>query len=129
MGGEDKSFGLVTTEGLILQEFKHSEFATVHAGLSPCGSWVSICGGMAIGHLYNIKVKNNGSFVEMKKALQLRGHKKTCRSINFTPDCTKVLTTSDDGTIQLFNIDVRWYDGQDPQLLCKFTLGECLTNG
>lgn len=37
----------------------------VHSDFSACGRWVSLCGGMALGHLLHVKASRDGEFIQM----------------------------------------------------------------
>jgi WD40 repeat protein len=58
-----------------------------------------------------------GAFTGIHKILDLAGHRKKVTSIDFSPDCNKVVTASEDGTVRIWNIAVRYKQNEDAKLL------------
>lgn len=56
-----------------------------------------------------------------RKAFQLKGaHKAECYGVAFAASTPRMATVSKDGTVALWNIDVRYYSGEDPKLVCRW---------
>lgn len=51
------------------------------------------------------------------KAMELKGHKKKVMSVALSPDNKRAVTVSQDGTLRVWNIDVRYSLAEDPKTL------------
>jgi len=67
--------------------------------------------------IYEILYDRTGSFVAIKKAMDLKGHKRKVTAIDFSPDGSKAVTASEDGTLRIWNINVRYNMQEDPKQL------------
>lgn len=67
--------------------------------------------------IYEIVYDRTGSFVALKKAMDLKGHKRKVTAIDFSPDGSKAVTVSEDGTLRIWNINVRYNMQEDPKQL------------
>jgi len=114
-GTRDPFLKIVNKSGTVLFKDKINENALNQACLSPCGRWIAVVGGMETVNLWALMQKE-GVFLGCKRALQLRGHTGSVTCVTFSPDCTKALTSSADGKLRIFHIDVRWKDREDPKL-------------
>lgn len=52
--------------------------------------------------------------------MDLKGHKRGLHDLAFNEASNLILTSSKDGTIRLYNIDVRYNVKEDPKLLEKY---------
>jgi hypothetical protein len=51
------------------------------------------------------------------KAMELKGHKSQVLAVTFSPDNKRCATASKDGTLRVWNIDVRYAQQEDPKTL------------
>jgi WD40 repeat protein len=51
------------------------------------------------------------------KAMELKGHKSQVLAVSFSPDSRRAVTVSKDGTLRVWNIDVRYHLAEDPKTL------------
>lgn len=57
----------------------------------------------------------------VRKAFQLKGaHKAECYGVAFAPAAPRMATCSKDGTVAVWNIDVRYFSGEDPRLMRRW---------
>ena len=49
--------------------------------------------------------------------MELKGHKSQVMSVAFSPDNKRAVTASKDGTMRVWNIDVRYHLSEDPKTL------------
>ncbi len=49
--------------------------------------------------------------------MELKGHKSQVMCVAFSPDSKRCVTASKDGTLRVWNIDVRYHLEEDPKTL------------
>jgi WD40 repeat protein len=49
--------------------------------------------------------------------MELKGHKSQVAAVSFSPDARRAVTVSKDGTLRVWNIDVRYHLAEDPKTL------------
>jgi len=67
--------------------------------------------------LFEVRYDKNGEFKDVLKAITLKGHKQGVLHLAFNDSATKVATYSKDGTIKLWNIEIRYEAGEDAKCL------------
>ena len=55
--------------------------------------------------------------------MDLKGHKKKVMSVALSPDNRRAVTVSQDGTLRVWNIDVRYSMSEDPKTLLTVRMG------
>ena len=55
--------------------------------------------------------------------MDLKGHKKKVMSVALSPDNRRAVTVSQDGTLRVWNIDVRYSMSEDPKTLLTVRRG------
>lgn len=53
------------------------------------------------------------------KNMGMQGHKSQILCLAFSPDSTKMVTASKDGTWRVWNINVRYHQQEDPKILLQ----------
>lgn len=124
IGMEDPSIKIYTDSGTCLHTETVNEFGISHAQVSNCGRWLAVCGGLTSVRVWYIKSTREGNWTGCYSALTLRGHADAVTAVNFSPCCTKAITSSKDGKVRVFHIDVRWQDEEDPRLETTIDVGE-----
>ncbi|KAL5728044.1 hypothetical protein ACHQM5_001169 [Ranunculus cassubicifolius] len=72
--------------------------------------------------VWEIVYSKDGSVKEVTKAMQLKGHKSAVTWLCFTPSSEQMVTASKDGSIRIWNINVRYHLDEDPKTLKVFPI-------
>jgi len=71
--------------------------------------------------IYEVGFDRAGSCTGVHKVMDLKGHRKKVTSVEFSLDGTRVVTASEDGTLRLWTLEVRYKMQEDPK--CLVTVG------
>ncbi|KAG6403268.1 hypothetical protein SASPL_135485 [Salvia splendens] len=71
----------------------------------------------ALRPVWEVMYSKDGSVKEVLKAMQLKGHKSAVTWLCFCPNSEQIITASKDGTIRIWNINVRYHMDEDPKTL------------
>jgi len=94
-----------------------------YAAVSPCGRFFGSSGFTSDVRFYEVCFeKTNGSFKEIRKAFELKGHNAQVSCFSLNKDSTRAATISKDNTWKLWNADVDYIHKQDPKCLYTGTL-------
>jgi transducin beta-like protein 2 len=79
--------------------------------------------------IFEVGVDRAGTFTGVKKAMDLKGHKSRILCVEFSPDLNRAATASADGTLKIYNLNVRYHMQEDPKILLSVGLalppGQC----
>lgn len=92
------------------------------AVLSPNGRFVAAAAFTADVKVWEIVYGKDGSVKEIAKVMQLKGHKSAVTWLCFTSDSERILTASKDGSMRIWNINVRYHLDEDPKCLKVFPI-------
>ncbi|KAK1303759.1 hypothetical protein QJS10_CPB11g00465 [Acorus calamus] len=92
------------------------------AAISPNGRFLAAAAFTADVKVWEIVYSKDGSAKEVAKAMQLKGHKSAVTCLCFTPNSEKIITASKDGTMRIWNINVRYHLDEDPKTLKVFPI-------
>uniref|UniRef100_A0A0D6R247 Anaphase-promoting complex subunit 4 WD40 domain-containing protein n=1 Tax=Araucaria cunninghamii TaxID=56994 RepID=A0A0D6R247_ARACU len=92
------------------------------AALSPNGRFVAAAAFTADVKVWEIVYGKDGSVKETARAMQLKGHKSAVTWLCFTSDSERILTASKDGSMRVWNINVRYHLDEDPKCLKVFPI-------
>ncbi|KAK1273499.1 hypothetical protein QJS04_geneDACA020594 [Acorus gramineus] len=92
------------------------------AAISPNGRFLAAAAFTADVKVWEIVYSKDGSAKEVAKAMQLKGHKSAVTCLCFTPNSEKIITASKDGTMRMWNINVRYHLDEDPKTLKVFPI-------
>ncbi|KAI4370365.1 hypothetical protein MLD38_018724 [Melastoma candidum] len=76
------------------------------AAISPNGRFIAAAAFTADVKVWEILYTKDGSVKEVTKVMQLNGHKSAVKWLCFTPNSDRVITTSKDGSMRIWNINV-----------------------
>jgi WD40 repeat protein len=110
---DGKSVGAVDT----------SQLQNHMAALSPDGRFLAAAAFTADVKVWELVYSRDGAVKEVPKVMQLKGHKGAVYWLSFTDDSKRIVTSSKDGTIKVWNIDVRYHLDEDPKCLHTFPCG------
>ncbi|PKA47703.1 U4/U6 small nuclear ribonucleoprotein PRP4-like protein [Apostasia shenzhenica] len=92
------------------------------ATISPNGRFLAAAAFTADVKVWEIIYSKDGSVKEILKVMQLKGHKSAVTCLCFTPNSEQIITASKDGTIRIWNINVRYHLDEDPKTLKVFKI-------
>ncbi|KAG6435676.1 hypothetical protein SASPL_100551 [Salvia splendens] len=87
------------------------------ATISPNGRFIAAAAFTADVKVWEVMYSKDGSVKEVLKAMQLKGHKSAVTWLCFSPNSEQIITASKDGTIRIWNINVRYHMDEDPKTL------------
>lgn len=99
------------------------------AAISPNGRFMAAAAFTADVKIWEIIYSKDGSVKEVIKAMQLKGHKSAVTCLSFTPNSDQMITASKDGTLKVWNINVRYHMDEDPKLVRGFPIPFHDSNG
>lgn len=102
-----------------------AELATIDTGgwhqtdvaLSRDGRWVAAATFTSDVKVYELTFDRGGAFTGASKAMDLKGHRRKVLCLDFSPDLKKMVTVSEDGTLKVWDINVRYALREDPKEL------------
>jgi len=114
--GTDTSLIVWTTKGEVLERVDTLLVHNSFAAMSPCGNLVAASGFTSDVRLWQVQFKN-GQFQKVARAFELKGHSAGVYSFSFTADSKRMSSVSKDGTWKIWDIDVKYAQGQEAYLL------------
>ncbi|KAL3683716.1 hypothetical protein R1sor_001738 [Riccia sorocarpa] len=99
-----------------------SQLQNTMATLSPNGRFLSAAAFTADVKIWELVYGKDGQVKEVTKVMQLKGHKSAITWLCFTWDSEGMITASKDGTIRVWNINVRYHLDEDPKCLKTFSI-------
>ncbi|KAJ1414890.1 WD40/YVTN repeat-like-containing domain superfamily [Sesbania bispinosa] len=75
-----------------------------------------------VADVWEIVYAKDGSVKEVPKVMQLKGHKSAVTWLCFTPNSEQIITASKDGSLRVWNINVRYHLDEDPKTLKVFPI-------
>ncbi|KAM1262535.1 hypothetical protein ACFX13_028323 [Malus domestica] len=110
------------TTGKILGHVDTNQLKNTMAAISPNGRFLAAAAFTADVKVWEIVYSKDGSVKEVTKAMQLKGHKSAVTWLCFTPNSEQMITASKDGSIRIWNINVRFHMDEDPKTLKVFPI-------
>ncbi|PIA49984.1 hypothetical protein AQUCO_01300610v1 [Aquilegia coerulea] len=108
--------------GKILGNVDTNQLKNHMATVSPNGRFIAAAAFTADVKVWEIVYSKDGSVKEVTKAMQLKGHKSAVTWLCFTQDSEQIITASKDGSIRVWNINVRYHMDEDPKTLKVFPI-------
>jgi WD40 repeat protein len=87
------------------------------ATLSPNARFLAAAAFTADVKVWEVVYGKDNQVKEVTKVMQLKGHKSAVTWLDFTWDSERIVTASKDGTIRIWNINVRYHLDEDPKCL------------
>ncbi|KAJ6940242.1 hypothetical protein NC651_006398 [Populus alba x Populus x berolinensis] len=115
--------------GKVLGNVDTNQLKNTMATISPNGRFIAAAAFTADVKVWEIVYSKDGSVKEVPKAMQLKGHKSAVTWLCFTPDSEQIITASKDGSIRIWNINVRYHLDEDPKTLKVFPIPLHDSNG
>ncbi|CAL0304650.1 unnamed protein product [Lupinus luteus] len=92
------------------------------AAISPNGRFIAAAAFTADVKVWEIVYAKDGSAKEVSNVMQLKGHKSAVSWLCFTPNSEQIITASKDGSLRIWNINVRYHLDEDPKTLKVFPI-------
>ncbi|KAM7276058.1 hypothetical protein ACFE04_017924 [Oxalis oulophora] len=108
--------------GKLLGHVDSNQLKNNMATISPNGRFIAAAAFTADVKIWEIVYSKDGSAKEIVKVMQLKGHKSAVTWLCFAPDSEKIITASKDGSIRIWNINVRYHLDEDPKTLKVFPI-------
>lgn len=108
--------------GKLLGTIDTSQLRNHMAAISPNGRFMAAAAFTADVKVWEIIYSKDGSVKEIVKAMQLKGHKSAVTWLCFMPNSEQIITASKDGTMKVWNINVRYHMDEDPKILRGFPI-------
>uniref|UniRef100_T2M2R1 Transducin beta-like protein 2 n=1 Tax=Hydra vulgaris TaxID=6087 RepID=T2M2R1_HYDVU len=115
--GKDTQIIIWSLKGDVYEKIDTRLVYNTNADILPCGNLIAACGFTSDVKLWQIVFDKTGSFSQVSKALELKGHSAGVLSFSFSNDSKRAATVSKDGTWKIWDIDVNYLKGQDAYLL------------
>jgi len=91
-----------------------------HGCVSPCGRFVASSGFTPDVKVWEVCFDKSGSFKEVTRAFELKGHTASVYCFAFNSDSHRMASVSKDGTWRLWDTNVEYQKKQDPYLLYTY---------
>ncbi|XP_049380451.1 uncharacterized protein LOC125845071 [Solanum stenotomum] len=92
------------------------------ATISPNGRFIAAAAFTADVKVWEIVYSKDGAVKEVSRIMELKGHKSAVTWLCFSPNSEQIITASKDGTIRMWNINVRYHLSEDPKTLKVFPI-------
>eukprot|EP00850_Spirogloea_muscicola_P015807 SM000124S25939 [mRNA] locus=s124:249496:259561:+ [translate_table: standard] len=110
------------SDGKFVGAVDTNQLKNTMATLSPDGRFLAAAAFTADVKIWELVYTKHGQIREVAKVMQLKGHKSAITWLSFTSDAQRIVTTSKDGTIKTWNINVRYHLDEDPKVLKSFPI-------
>ncbi|KAL3536954.1 hypothetical protein ACH5RR_000320 [Cinchona calisaya] len=108
--------------GKALGHVDTNQLKNTMATVSPNGRFIAAAAFTADVKVWEIVYTKDGSVKEVSKVMQLKGHKSAVTWLCFAPNSEQIITASKDGSIRVWNINVRYHLDEDPKTLKLFPI-------
>ena len=88
-------------------------FSNYGAAVSNDGRFLAAATFASDVKIYTTEFDRTGNCTGVKKAMDLQGHRKKVTAVEFSPDARSAVTASEDGTLRIWNINVRFKQQED----------------
>ncbi|KAL0464658.1 UNVERIFIED_CONTAM: Peptidyl-prolyl cis-trans isomerase FKBP43 [Sesamum latifolium] len=103
--------------GKVLGHTDTNQLKNTMATISPNGRFIAAAAFTADVKVWEIVYSKDGSVKEILRVMQLKGHKSAVTWLCFSPNSEEIITASKDGSIRIWNINVRYHLDEDPKTL------------
>ncbi|CAI9104643.1 OLC1v1003357C3 [Oldenlandia corymbosa var. corymbosa] len=108
--------------GKVLGQVDTNQLKNTMASISPNGRFIAAAAFTADVKVWEIVYSKDGSVKEVSRVMQLKGHKSAVTWLCFAPNSEQIITASKDGSIRVWNINVRYQMDEDPKTLKVFPI-------
>ncbi|KAM9983528.1 hypothetical protein ACTFIY_000252 [Dictyostelium cf. discoideum] len=118
--GDDTILKIFNLKGQIIQTINNGQIKNYMASMTQCGRFFAIASFSSEVKIYECIKKKDGTVNECKRVMSLTGYKTCIYSIDFSKDGLKIITSSKDGSIRLWNLNVNYKLEVDPE--CTYSI-------
>lgn len=118
--GDDTILKIFNLKGQIIQTINNGQIKNYMAAMTQCGRFFAIASFSSEVKIYECIKKKDGTVNECKRVMSLTGYKTCIYSIDFSKDGLKIITSSKDGSIRLWNLNVNYKLEVDPE--CTYSI-------
>jgi WD40 repeat protein len=104
-------------KGDVLDRINTNHNLTYCCKVSPCGRFVATSGFTPDVKVWEVKFSRSGDFEKVNRAFDLTGHRSGVYSFAFSADSGRMATVSKDGTWKVYDTNIEYVKGQDPEVL------------
>lgn len=104
-------------KGELLHVIDTHQMNNTHGLVSPCGRFVATSGFTPDVKVWEVCFDKSGSFKEVTRAFELKGHTSGVHCFAFSNDSRRMASVSKDGTWRFWDTNVEYQKKQDPYLL------------
>ncbi|KAJ1360999.1 Transducin beta-like protein 2, variant 2 [Parelaphostrongylus tenuis] len=115
----DMKIALYDIHGSVLKVLEPKLSALFDVTLSPDGRFIAACGFTPDVFVYEVLFNREGSFQEVKRAFDLKGHNSGVFGVAFNCNASRAVTVSRDGYWRIFDTDIRYSQGQEATIVNK----------
>jgi len=108
---------LWSLKGDVLERINTNHNLTYCCKVSPCGRFVATSGFTSDVKIWEVKFSRSGDFEKVQRAFDLPGHRSGVYSFAFSADSGRIATVSKDGTWKVFDTNIEYSKGQDPEII------------
>ncbi|KAH6817814.1 secretory 1A [Perilla frutescens var. frutescens] len=108
--------------GNILGNVDTNQLKNTMATVSPNGRFIAAAAFTADVKVWEIVYSKDGSVKEISRVMQLKGHKSAVTWLCFSRNSEQIITASKDGSIRIWNINVRYHLDEDSKTLKVFPI-------
>ncbi|KAI6702656.1 hypothetical protein NL676_011792 [Syzygium grande] len=108
--------------GKILGNVDTNQLKNTMSAISPNGRFIAAAAFTADVKVWEIVYSKDGSVKGVTRVMQLKGHKSAVTWLCFTPNSEQIVTASKDGSMRIWNINVRYHLDEDPKTLKVFPI-------
>lgn len=108
--------------GKTLGNVDTNQLKNTMATISPNGRFIAAAAFTADVKVWELVYSKDGSVKEILNVMQLKGHKSAVTWLCFSPNSDQIITASKDGSIRIWNINVRYHMDEDPKTLKVFPI-------
>jgi len=120
-GDEDTIAKIWTLKGQLIQTINTGQIKNYTAAMTNDGRFFAFASFTSEVKIFETFLKKDGSVDQCRRVMSLTGYKTCVFSLSFTMDGTKMVTSSKDGLIKYWNINVRYQDIIDPECIYSIT--------
>lgn len=103
--------------GKLLGNVDTNQLKNNMAAISPNGHFLAAAAFTADVKVWEIVYSKDGLVKAVTSVMQLKGHKSAVTWLCFAPNSEQIITASKDGTLRVWNINVRYHLDEDPKTL------------